>query len=468
MLGNWFAVAALLSWPAVAAVLYRATPIAFATVWSILGAYLLLPSEVTIKFPMIPALDKSSIPNICAAIGCVLLAPRQKRLQARSRVVGFFILLYVIGPVLTSVLNNDAIVAGGRVLPGVGSYDGISALLSQSIYFLPFMIGRRIFRSAIDIETMIRALVVAGLLYSVPMIFELRMSPQLANWIYGYIPESMNTVFRFGGYRPVVFLNNGLVLSFFAVTSFLASIALWRAKLRIGSLPPSGVAAYLAVIVILCKSGGALVYGIVAGFLVALTSPRLQTKIAVVLVSIGLLYPILRANDIFPTKTLVNIAELVNDERAQSLRFRFENEDRLLARASQRFWFGWGRYGRNRVYEEGTGRDIGTTDGAWIITLGTFGIVGFLAQFGLLSLPVLRAASVIKRSDSKYDNLLLATLALVVALTVVEQLPNASLSPWSWLLAGALLGRTELLASTALVSLRSGADLKNAWKRPKS
>ena len=249
-----------------------------------------------------------------------------------------------------------------------------------------------------------RSLVIAGLMYSLPMIFELRVSPQLANWIYGYFPAiDGHPRFRFGGYRPVVFLDNGLSLSFFVLTCLLASIALWRAKLRIGSLPPSGVGAYLAAILILCKSGGALVYGIAGGFLVAVTSPRIQAKIAIVLVSIGLLYPILRANDIFPTKILVNMAELVNDERAQSLRFRFENEDRLLARASQRFWFGWGRYGRNRVYEEGTGRDIGTTDGAWIITLGTFGIVGFLAQFGLLSLPVWRAASAIKLSNSKNE-----------------------------------------------------------------
>ena len=145
MLGNWFAIAALLSWPAVAGVLYKTKPIAFATVWTILGAYLLLPSEVTIKFEMIPALDKNSIPNICAAVGYVLLAPRRKRLQARSRVAGLLIFFYVVGPVFTSAFNNDAIVSGDHVLPGVGNYDAISAILSQSIFFLPFIIGRRIF-----------------------------------------------------------------------------------------------------------------------------------------------------------------------------------------------------------------------------------------------------------------------------------------------------------------------------------
>jgi hypothetical protein len=36
-----------------------------------------------------------------------------------------------------------------------------------------------------------------------------------------------------------------------------------------------------------------------------------------------------------------------------------------------------------------------------------------------------------------------SALILIVAITVVEQLPNASISSWSWLLAGTLLGRVE-------------------------
>jgi len=460
MTWNWFVIVAFLFWPIVAGILYRTKPIAVATVWTVLGGLLLLPSTMEIKFEMIPAFDKNSIPNVCAVIGCLFLAPRQRRLPIRSRLADLIILVYLFSPVFTSAFNNDAIQVGGRVLPGVGNYDAISAGLRQLIFFLPFLVGRRFLRSADDIKIILRALVVAGLVYSVPMLFEIRMSPQLSNLIYGYFPSTFSTEGRYGGFRPVVFMINGLALAFFIMTSLLASIALWRTRNKIREIPASGISVYLGAILMLCKSAGALAYGMVAGFLVGLATPRLQSRIAILLVSIGLLYPLLRITDLFPTRTLVSIAGLISEERSGSLEFRFRQEDRLLERASQRFMFGWGRFGRSRLYEE-SGDDSSTTDGLWIIILGSFGIVGFLAQFGLLALPVFSAVSTIKLIESKSDSVLLAALAMIVALTVIEQLPNASVNPWSWLLAGALLGRTEFIKSTAMVSRKRRPRLKS-------
>jgi hypothetical protein len=452
MTGNWLTIVALLSWPFIAGMFYRRMPVATATVWTILGAYLLLPSGIAIKFEMIPAFDKSSISNLCALAGCAIVAPRQSRLPTRSRVADALLIVYLVSPIFTSAFNNDNVIVGDRVLPGVGNYDAISAVMNQFLFFLTIFVGRRWLRNSFDTLVILRSLVIAGLLYTIPVLIEIRMSPQLSNWIYGYFTSNYAVEGRYGGFRPVVFLNNGLTLSFFVMTSFLASLVLWRIKIRVRNFRPAGVSAYLAVILILCKSAGALTYGLVAGLIVRAASPRLQMKIAVALVSVGLLYPSLRAADLFPTTTLVNFARLINEDRAASLKYRFDNEDLLLAKASQRYWFGWGRYGRSRVYADDTGNDVSVTDGAWIITLGNFGIVGFLAQFGLLALPVFRAARSIKYLSSKNDALLLAALSLILSLSVIEQIPNASISPWVWLLAGALLGRTELLSSAALAN----------------
>ena len=101
--------------------------------------------------------------------------------------------------------------------------------------------------------------------------------------------------------------------------------------------------------------------------------PRLQLWLGVVLVSVALLYPTLRATDFFPTMYLVDTAASVSDDRAQSLKFRFDQEQQLLDHAWKRFSFGWGRFGRNRVYDEESGRDLSVTDGQWIITMGQFG-----------------------------------------------------------------------------------------------
>jgi O-antigen ligase len=182
---------------------------------------------------------------------------------------------------------------------------------------------------------------------------------------------------------------------------------------------------------------------------------KTQLRLAVLLVSIGLLYPALRITDSFPTSFFIETATLLNKERADSLNVRFSQEQQLLERASQRFMFGWGRYGRNRVYEEDTGKDLSLTDGAWIQILGQFGIVGFVAQFGLLALPVLRAMSALRFAGSLRDRVFLAALALIVALNLIEQIPNSSMSSWNWLLAGALLGRAEYLRSSMYASRKS-------------
>ena len=90
----------------------------------------------------------------------------------------------------------------------------------------------------------------------------------------------------------------------------------------------------------------------------------------------------------------MDVSASFSSDRSGSLEFRFDNEEKLLQHASNRFWFGWGRYGRNRVFDEDTGQDTTVTDGRWIITLGCFGFLGFLAEFGLLVLPIFAAAVV--------------------------------------------------------------------------
>jgi hypothetical protein len=463
MTGHWFSTFALLLWPLVAAFLYRAMPVAEATAWTILGGMLLLPSDIAIKIPMVPPIDKNTIPNVCAVVGCVLLAARPERIKRRSRVVDMLIALYLISPVITSALNNDPVFIGDdRILPGVGTYDGISAALGQLWIFLPFLVARRYLRKRADFETMLRALVTGGLLYSLPMLFEMRMSPQLSLWIYGSFTSSFAVEVRNGGFRPVVFMHNGLIVAFFITTCFLASMALWRTRIRIRHFAPPVVMAYLGVIVVLCKSAGVLLYGITGGSLLAFAKPRVQIRVAVVLVSIGLLYPVLRVTKVFPTIGLVETVRLVSDERAESLAFRFAQEDQLLSHASDRFLFGWGRYARSRVFNEESGGDQSITDGMWIITLGSFGACGFIAQFGLLAFSVFRAAPIVRIMSSERDRILIAALGLIVAFTVVEQLPNAGISPWSWLLAGALVGRSEAIQSTRkshkLQDFPAGAD----------
>jgi hypothetical protein len=447
---NTFAFIALLSWPLVTLWLYRTRPINQAILWTILGAWLLLPVGAEIKIPGVPQFDKVSIPNIGALICCMFVARHPIRFWNRLGLAEVLLLMCLIGPFITSELNNDPILIGSSIppLPALSNYDALSAVVGEFIFLLPFFLGRQLLRGSSDNVEILRALTIAGLLYTIPILFEIRMSPQLHAWFYGYFPHSFAQQARNGGFRAVVFLGHGLVVAFFVMMTTIAASALWRTRTRVLRVPPAGITAYLAAVLVLQKSMAALIYCSAGVPLVRFTQPRFQLRIATVLVSIALLYPMLRLADLFPARVLVDVSTSVSGDRAESLEYRFDNEERLLQHASQRLIFGWGGWGRNRLYDE-YGQDSSVTDGEWIIMIGAFGLFGFVGKFGLLSLPVFRALSTLKFARSIPDRVNLAALALILSINIVDLLPNSTLSPWSWLLAGALLGRAEALYAFA-------------------
>ena len=387
---------------------------------------MLLPVGTSIKFEGIPQFDRVSIPNLAALVGCLFVIGRPARLWTGFGFAAVPILMYLIGPFITAELNHDPISIGKLFLPAESQYDALSAIVSQVLLLLPFFLGRQVLRSSNDNEEILRVLVIAGLLYSVPVIFEARMSPQLHLWFYGYYSSDFLQSMRDNGFRPTVFMGHPLGVAFFYMTTTVAASALWRTHNRIFRLPAAAVTAYLGGILVLCKTLGAVVYGAVLVPLVRLTTPRTQLKVAVVLVTLALFYPVLRMADLVPTEAMLQAAGSVSSAREESLKTRFDNESALMERASTRLFFGWGRWGRNKIYSD-TGKDLSYTDGLWIITIGQFGLFGFFAEFGLLVLPIFRAASALRFAQSTKDRVNLAALALIVAVNIVDLLPNSGL-----------------------------------------
>lgn len=445
---NHVAYAALLVWPLVSIVLFRTRPFNQALIWTILGGYLLLPVGTEIKFPGVPAFDKNSIPALAGLAACLVVTTR---VATQRRGVGFaevFLVALLLGPFITSEFNSDALTYGDLTLPGVGHYDALSASVAQFIMVLPFLLGRRYLASAQDAQTLVRVVALAGLVYSLPMLIEIRLSPQLHEWIYGYFPHSFGQQMRDGGFRPVVFLGHGLRVAFFTMTAFLASVALWRCREKVVSIPPSGLTAWLGGVLLLCKALGSSIYAVVLGPVMIFMRPRAQVKVAAILVSFSLIYPMLRAADMFPSDYLLEAAGTVSVDRQASLRVRFEQEKMLLNHGAERLWFGWGRFGRGRVYDD-RGKDITQSDGRWIVTMVTFGLIGFLAEFGLLAFTVLRTLAAIDLVTSLREKMILAALAIIVAIGLLDSLPNASDNPFSWMIAGVLLGRVDAIRNAA-------------------
>ena len=69
---------------------------------------------------------------------------------------------------------------------------------------------------------------------------------------------------------------------------------------------------------------------------------------------------------------------------------RLKNEDLLSKKAFEQPWFGWGGWGRSRVFND-EGTDISITDGRWIIIFGQLGVIGLVGTYGTLLCPCIAA-----------------------------------------------------------------------------
>jgi len=448
---NAFAYLMLMIWPVVCLLMFRRMGLERAIIWSILGGYLLLPPRATLDLPLVPDFEKTSIPSLCALLFCILIARRRVPVWPDTGMVRLLLVTFMAGTIATVLTNTDPIHFRSMFatepvsfvshsLPGLRLIDVASVLSSQAITLIPFILGWAFLSSPTGTRELLLALVVGGLAYSVPALAEVRLSPQINIWVYGFFQHDFGQMMREGGFRPIVFLPHGLWIAFFFMTALLSASALGRDADRGTRNRFMAAMFYLAFVLYLCKSLAPFIYGLSLVPVLLLTSPRLQVRLALGFAVIAVLYPILRDYDLVPIDRLLAWAEAIDPARAQSLGYRFGNEEMLLERAHERRLFGWGVWGRNLVRDLHTGDLISVPDGEWIIVFGTFGWVGYLSKMGLLAAPLYLLW---RRLRHGTPSRVAAALALILAITLVDMLINAILTPYTWLIAGAVLGYCE-------------------------
>jgi hypothetical protein len=432
--------ALMLSVPLVIAAFALLRPARRAVLVSVLATTLFLPELVAFDAPLIPPLDKGSLPTLCLLIG-VVLTSRGRIKQVWSRDRGFLLLL-ALGPVAmvgTVLTNRDPIIFEASSLPGLAPGDVVSEVIRALLGSVgAFFLGRTVFQDTEDAKDLLRAIVIGALLYVPFVLIELRLTPQLHYWIYGYHQHNYLQARREGGFRPMVFVANGLALAMYLCSAVLAAWMLVRARCSVLTLPAFPFALMFSVLLLVIHSLGVVVYCLVLVPLIWLVGPRTQLLVASVLAICVAIFPISRAQGWFPTDYLVDLSAQVSQDRAQSLDFRFKNEDMLLEKALERPLFGWGGFARNRVYNE-QGKDISVTDGDWIITLGIKGILGFIARYGLLIAPILIAFKRIS-SIPRSEQALLAGPTLILTAYAVDLLPNGMGNELPMFLSGAVAG----------------------------
>ena len=439
---------ALLIWPLIGGIFFRILSLPAAVCATFFGGYLLLPTKFQFDMPLIPALDKHTIPAL-TVLGFVwfltrppvgpLAKPAPPSMPGwipRNKMILLLLGFLLFGSFGTALTNGDPKSYGITYLPGLRPYDGLSEVLQLVFMLIPFFIARKVLATPDAQKTLLFVLVVAAFAHSFLALYEIRMSPQLNRMVYGFFPHSWLQHVRGGGFRPLVFLNHGLWLAIFNSVAVLAAFGLMRGESTKKKYLFLFFGVWLLMTLLMSRALGALIITMMLLPIVLFMPRRLQVMTAASLAILILMFPVLRAAGVIPVDGIVSIAESIDTNRAGSLQFRLENEDILLEKANSRALFGWGGWGRNRVYDE-AGRDISITDGGWIIHIGFGGWIRYLGIFGLMGWGII--ALLFRKPPDR----IALTLAVMMAANLVDLIPNNGVSPLTWLMTGALCGRLE-------------------------
>lgn len=435
---NIIAWVALIGWPIVTFRLLKKYELSQAVIYAIVVPYLFLPVKTELDLPLIPPIGKS----LMASLG-LLMALHSKKvsfLQPPQPVVPRVVLLLLfVTPFLTYYTNREPAVFTAVVMPGLTVIDIMGMMFESFLFvYVPFMIGYKLLSRPEDHETLVKILLFFALVYSVLILWEIRMSPQLHRTLYGFFPHDWRQQIRYGGFRPVVFLGHGLFVAIFVALSVLCAVTVWR-----NAEPKSRgrsflVFVYLFAVLVLCKSVGSFVLAAIFGLSLWLFSPKLQLKLSYYLMIVVLVFPVFRSSEYFPDEGLINLFSRFDAERAGSLNFRFENENLLLDRAAEKSFTGWGGWGRNLLYSDRTGESIITVDGYWIIVYSKFGWIGYIAMFCVYALPVLAQARRSRKRDKDQISPFTACLCCLLTVNLLDSLVNASVTIVTGLIAGAV------------------------------
>jgi len=422
-------IAALLVWPFVTIFMFVTLPARRALLWSYMLGWLFLP-QGGFDFPGIPGFGKIEATGIGAWIGILLFDPRPLS-RFRFGWADIPLLVWTFCPIATSMSNQ------------LGIYDGCSAAFGKFLTFMtPVLFGRIYFTKLEDLQELVKVFVMGALLYLPFTWLEMRFSPQLHRILYGFHQHSFAQTMRYGGYRPMVFLQHGLALASFMASSTVLSYWLWRSRAlaRVANIPISAVVGVLAVTTVFCRSGNGvleMLCGILAYTLCRIFPFRLLA-LAALLVIPG--YMLARATNAITIQQIVDFVSLIDRERAGSLHARLRQEDHFVRHATKRIVFGHGGWNRMFPLSEDGSRLTRGVDGNWILVLSKHGVVGLLSWlFTLMIGPVLFFLRASPQTWTRPPTVVATAISVLIVLFMFDNLVNAMSQPFYLLTAGALI-----------------------------
>lgn len=431
---------AMFGWIFVTISLFNRRTAAEAATIAVIGGFLLLPA-MSYNLPGIPNYTKTTSTALGIILGGLISGESRNHSPRLSALDIPVLVLCFVSPLVTSLLN------------GLGPYNGLSDIVQTCLNWGVFYwAGRAYFSDPASVRTLTRGIALGGLAYFPAILFEVRMSPQLSNMFYGFFPHSFAQHYRYGGFRPIVFMSHGLMVALWMAVSATVLFWFWRSRQyrTIGVVPVSLASIGLIGAAILCKSGNGWVFTILGLASYAYYGKSGSTAAFRLLFLMIPLYMAVRITNLIPTSLVQDLASSVFDpERIDSLNWRLLQEDLFGAHSLRRPWFGWGGFGRNWPVDPSTGEHlIQMVDSLWIILFSGSGFVGLGASYLSLWLGPWKALGSYGRSRKEgigetgeagdlyaLDAVL---LCLVVCFFMLDSLLNAMVSPVYILCSGAL------------------------------
>lgn len=423
------AIIALVAWVPVVLLLFAVMPPRRAVIVALLGGYLFLP-EFTFPMSGLPDFSKSTA-TAYGLLAAVAIFDSTRLSRFRLSWIDLPIAAFIVVSIPTSLTN------------GLGFYDGATQTLSRAIELgIVWYIGRLYFDTLPGLRELAIGMFVGGLVYMPFCLYEIRMSPQLHNMLYGDHAHQFIQTIRFGGYRPTVFLRHGLLVGMFMSWATLCGIWLYATGSlnRLFNLPMPVLIIPLAATTVLCKSAGAIALLMAACAVLAWMKYGGPERVLWPLYAIAatiIIYIAIRVTGLWHGQELVQLAEAVfGGDRARSLNTRLTNERLLAEHAARQMLLGWGGWGRNRPGDMQV-----VTDSLWIIVYGVNGLVGLSALLGMFLLPPFYAARRVNAALWMHPAAApVALFSTILMFTMLDLLLNSGFAPTIRAAAGGLAG----------------------------
>ncbi|MEG4999260.1 O-antigen ligase domain-containing protein [Microcoleus sp. B4-D4] len=419
----------LFGWLPIVFYLFVRFPPHRAVIISFIVAWLFLP-QASYPIPLLPPYDKVSAS--CYAILLATIVYDTSRLTTfKPGWLDVPMLIWCLCPIFSQATNG-----GSPISP---------TFVQIVTWGLPYFVGRLYFGSLDGLRQLAIGMFAGGLAYIPFTLIEGVKGPILHQMVYGVNSfEDWGQARRMGGWRPVVFMQHGLMVGVWMMTAALIGVWLWQTG-TLKKFQGRNIKTLVIVLTIaffLCRSTGA--YSLFAFALIVLFSAKFFRTSLPLLFIIGYIafYLYIAASGQFSSHDVIDfITQIFGEERASSLKFRFDMEEILGAKARQAFLFGWGDSGGNRVYNE-YGKDISVTDSLWIIAFGVHGVVGLASLFSSLLLPVVVfcLSKYPARTWAHPKVAPAAVLAVSLTMYVFDCVLNAMTNPIFAVIAGGLSG----------------------------